>query len=154
MDIKLADKDFVENFTLVEVTDKEADSYIKNTVPSMIEFVKERNGLGLAAPQVGVPKKFFIAKDLESGEFIPYFNAWYVKDGSRIKSEEGCLSYPEEDVQVVKRFKSIKLIYQVYTDKGLRGRIAKVSGEQAIIFQHECDHIKDKNRTIFVKGRK
>ena len=141
VEIKLADKEFVENCSPVEVTTEEAEDLIKDIIPKMEEMIREI-GLGLAGPQIGMAKKFFIAKDVQTEEFHTYFNARYIKDnGSRVRMEEGCLTYPDEGHHVVKRFKAIKMFYQQLEDGKLVDKVKKFKGDQAIIFQHECDHI-------------
>jgi len=151
VEIKLADKEFVEGCSPIEVTLEEANDIIENISPKMEEMIKE-TGLGLAGPQIGMAKKFFIAKDVQTGEFHTYFNARYVKgEGSRVRMEEGCLSYPDEGNHIVKRFKSIKLFYQQFEDGELVDKVKKFKGDQAIIFQHECDHIASPPKTIFTK---
>lgn len=154
MELKLADRNFVEECTPAEVTEEEAKDLIENVVPKMEDMIRE-TGLGLAGPQIGMPKKFFIAKDVQTGKFHTYFNARYIKDnGSRVRMEEGCLSYPTEGNHIVKRFKSIKMFYQQLEDGKLIDKVKKFRGDQAIIFQHECDHIGNgtsKPRTIFTK---
>lgn len=154
MEIKLADKEFVEGCSPVEVTDEEAKDLVDNVVPKMEDMIRD-TGLGLAGPQIGMAKKFFIAKDVQTGEFNSYFNARYIKDnGSRVRMEEGCLSYPDEGTHIAKRFKSIKMFYQQLENGKLVDKVKKFRGDQAIIFQHECDHIgngTNKPKTIFTK---
>jgi len=151
VELKLAEKEFVEKCTPLEVTVEEAKDFVENVIPKMEEMIKEK-GLGIAAPQIGIEKKFFIAKDLKTNKFYPYFNAYYFRgNGSRVKMEEGCLSYPNNGNNIVKRFKSIKMFYQRFENDKLINEVKNIKGDQAIVFQHECDHIADKPKTIFTK---
>lgn len=156
MKIRLADKNFVETCSPTEVTAEEAKELLENIVPQMKNLIKDI-GVGLAGPQIGIAKKFFIAKDINTGEFDTYFNARYVKNNDgRIRQEEGCLTYPEKGERVVKRLKSIKLIYQQLEKGELVDKTKKIKGEQAVIFQHECDHIGNgvnMPKTIFMNRR-
>lgn len=155
MEIKLADSEFVENCEVEPVDIKEAKDLVDNIIPDMIEFIKEKDGLGLAGPQIGMAKQFFVAKNLEDGEFYPYFNARYFKDsGSRVKMAEGCLTYPEKGTNIVKRFKAIKMKYQIYENGQLVDKEKKVKSDQAIVFQHEIDHCSNgtgRPKTIYTK---
>jgi len=101
----------------------------------MIETMKE-GGVGLAAPQVGVAKRFIIVKTKTGPEaFInpKIFSASIRK----INSEEGCLSVPGV-WGIVKRHSKVKV-------KALNRRgekvLIKASGLESIIFQHEIDHL-------------
>lgn len=139
--MKLADKDFVENCVVEDVTDDEAHDIIEEIIPQMREIIDEHEALGLAAPQVGIAKKFFLAKNFETNDYEIYFNAKYFKDGSRVKMQEGCLSYPKEGTSIVKRFKSIKVKYQIFDGLKLVDREKVFKSDQAIVLQHEIDHI-------------
>lgn len=153
--LKLAEIDFVENCETEEVSVDEAKEYIENVVPEMIKILEEKEGLGLAAPQIGIAKKFFVARDMETGEFNTYFNAKYFKDNkTRVQMEESCLSYPDYKPTTVKRFKRIKMIYQVLEDENLVEKQAKFSSPQGVVFQHEIDHCGNstsKPKTIYMK---
>lgn len=153
--MKLAEIDFVENCETEEVSVDEAIEYVENVVPEMIKILEEKDGLGLAAPQIGIAKKFFVARNIETGEFSTYFNAKYFKDNkTRIQMEESCLSYPDYKPTKVKRFKRIKMIYQVLEDGNLVEKQAKFSSPQGVVFQHEIDHCGNstsKPKTIYMK---
>lgn len=140
--MELADKDFVENCVVEEVSNDEAKNIIEEIIPQMREIIDEHDALGLAGPQVGIAKKFFIAKNLETSDYDIYFNAKYFKgNGSRVRMQEGCLSYPEEGTGIVKRFKSIKVKYQIFDGLELVDREKVFKSDQAVVLQHEIDHI-------------
>jgi peptide deformylase len=121
------------------------DAKVERIAASMIALMKEHNGLGLAAPQVGLPFRLFVAnipldpeKPDEPGVFLnPVFRE---EDGSRIEAEEGCLSFPGLYAKV-RRFKSV--IAQAYD---LRGRLLEIrlSNLLARVWQHETDHLDGK----------
>jgi peptide deformylase len=94
-------------------------------IARMFKLMRDNNGIGLAAPQVGIPAKFFITAwgDL-------FFNPRIVQHfHPMIESVEGCLSLPGKQYKV-KRYPQIKLATgEVY------------EGIQAIVIQHEINHL-------------
>ena len=119
-------------------------------IPDMKAILVETQGLGIAAPQVGIKKKFFVSKNPEGG-FDVYFNAFYTQDASPTTVQEGCLTYGKDNKVVVKRYKAIKLIHDAYdpAKKTLTKQFKKVRGTEAIVLQHEADHLV--GVTIFTK---
>ncbi len=113
---------------------------LKKSVPFMKELTDAANGVGLAAPQIGILKNFFIFKtSINHYELV--INPEIIRRSSEtIEVEEGCLSCP--DIQVkMKRNKEIKVSYfnSLWTLK-----TKTLRGSDAIIFQHEFDHLKGK----------
>jgi len=131
------------------VTSSDAKEILEYDVPEMIKIVEEHKGAGLAAPQVGIKKRFFVAKI--QNEWRTFFNPMMVQiDNTKILSKEGCLSYSREKEYVsVKRFKNISLIYEEWNEnsKTLEKKKGVFFGLDAIVIQHEVDHLKGK--TIF-----
>ena len=119
-------------------------------------------GVGLAAPQVGILKRFFLAKPKDktqvfinpeilesSGEEIPSFtNSPKIErkkpKASRKKLLEGCLSIPNIWGNVARK-KEIKLRYQDIEGKV---HIENIKGFLSVIIQHELDHL---NGILFTK---
>jgi peptide deformylase len=110
----------------------------------MIETMREAPGVGLAAPQVGVPLRVIVVEygDDEDETIPPKLYAVVNPEFSRLSSEtvmgtEGCLSVPGV-LGDVERYESL-------TVKGLNRRgqpvTIKPSGWLARIFQHEVDHL-------------
>jgi peptide deformylase len=93
------------------------------------------DGVGLAAPQIGIPKRIIV---LDIGDnFIELINPEIIsQEGSQI-GREGCLSVPDT-VGLVDRAKKIKV-------KGLNRNNETVEFEAedllARVFQHEIDHL-------------
>ncbi|MGC8765820.1 MAG: peptide deformylase [Brevinematia bacterium] len=122
-------------------------SRIDKEVLSIIEDMKEtlaaQKGVGLAAPQVGIPKRIFIV-DLpqeKGSRKIVLLNPkiiFYSKD--KIEEEEGCLSFPEVWGNVTRSSK-IRV-------KGtlLSGKNTVIEAEEmfARVLQHEIDHLDGK----------
>ena len=150
-DVSLVSSEEVEGIKCEEVLPEEVEHIIDAIVPQMKGILKvEEHGIGLAAPQVGIKKKFFIAWDQEAKDWLPYFNAFYVKaSDSRVKMSEGCLSYKSGNSKVIKRYKSIKLIHDEWDGKNLTRKRKTLRGIPAIVMQHECDHLR--GVTIYTK---
>lgn len=105
-------------------------------------------GKGLAAPQVGVNKRFFI---LRFGNRIDVFiNPEIIKAGhEKVAYGEGCLSVPGTYYKVSRPRK----IEVRYFDENMTVRKAKFHDFDAVAFQHELDHlngilISDKGKAV------
>lgn len=113
----------------------------------MIETVKYKNGVGLAAPQVGVSKRLIVVKNPDTDEFIPMINpviTWTSFD--KEYNSEGCLSVLDEKGNPIHgkvfRFTRIKLKFQ-----GLSGEWHEMLIKNHLmsrIIQHEIDHLDGK----------
>ena len=126
---------------IVEIT-----SDIQSLIDDMIETMYAAPGVGLAAPQIGVPLRLFVI-DLSvgraSGDLIVLINPEFVeRDGTQLE-EEGCLSVPGFNASVVRPARVVC--------KGLDrdGREVKTEGTELLAraFQHEMDHL---DGTLFV----
>ena len=118
-------------------------SYI---IRKMFKTLNKSNGIGLAAPQVGINKRFFvintkIIRELPKGERIRdvFLNPVIISySDKKISSPEGCLSIPLLSDVLVDRYEEIKVGYYnqklEYCEKTLKGKLA-------IVFQHEFDHL-------------
>ena len=104
----------------------------------MFELMLEVNGVGLAAPQVGVTARFFVGSPTcDPDDFEIYINPVITDYEGAIQDEEGCLSFPGI-YQKVKRFQDVTV-----EAMGLDGEIFSrtVGGLHARIIQHELDHL-------------
>lgn len=94
------------------------------------------NGIGLAAPQVGISQNFFIM--MAGAAIIICYNPQILSTSSQIEtSDEGCLSF-KGLVLPVKRPESITVRYQ-----NIHGEVVDdtFDGMEARCFQHELDHL-------------
>lgn len=100
----------------------------------MSKLMEERGGIGLAAPQIGIPYKFFIL-GLTPKMIINPTITFYSQE--KIKNVEGCLSFPNLFLSV-ERSSDIEI---TYTD--INGDIVTehMYGTMARCAQHETDHI-------------
>ena len=80
------------------VSVKKIDRAVKKLVADMIDTMVDANGLGIAAPQVGVNARIYIARlnfNTPSEMVVPMLNAEFLEESSEMESrEEGCLSIP------------------------------------------------------------
>ena len=116
-----------------EVT--EVNSHIRMILDDMLETMRAYNGVGIAAPQVGILKRMFIA-DVE-GEIIELINPEILETSGAQEEEEGCLSVPGM-VGAVKRPEYIKM-------RGLNREGKEVvyegTGFLPVVLSHEYDHL-------------
>jgi peptide deformylase len=121
-----------------EVT--EINREVKDLVADMIATLKSANGLGLAAPQVGVPLRIFII-DLSSIDLTEsvkvFINPRIEATSGEVSMEEGCLSFPGI-YQTITRPEKVKV-----KATGLDGKefTLEAAGMLARAIQHENDHL-------------
>jgi len=102
----------------------------------IMKFMYEKNGLGLAANQVGVPYRIFAMRG--APENFVCFNPKIVGSSTdQIVLEEGCLSYPGLLVKI-KRPSMIRVRFN--TPNG-EVETRQFIGMSARVFQHEYDHL-------------
>ena len=96
-------------------------------------------GVGLSANQIGISERVFVMiLHMETEEIITCFNPRIIK---RYKDcgwfEEGCLSYPDEIINVNRPNR----IIVKYEDEDKKEHKIKLDGFAARVFQHEYDHL-------------
>ncbi|HYH02639.1 MAG TPA: peptide deformylase [Bacillota bacterium] len=104
-------------------------------VKNMLETMYEANGVGLAAPQVGVSERLVVI-DVGNGPLV-LINPEIVKQEGQVRDVEGCLSIPGRSEYITRAQKT-----QVkFTD--LNGKTIVMEGEDLLAraFQHEIDHL-------------
>jgi peptide deformylase len=103
----------------------------------MFGFMRESNGMGLAANQVGIDTSLFVT--WVDGKYKAYFNPKLVDWSEELVDfDEGCLSFEGESI-IIKRPSWIKLEWQDH--KGNKSR-AILDGLNARVCLHEYDHLK------------
>jgi peptide deformylase len=126
------------------VTDVTND--VGHIIDDMIDTMYAAPGIGLAAPQIGVPLRIFVV-DLSVGRepdgLIVMVNPSFVEREGMQLEEEGCLSVPDFNATVVRPARAVV--------KGLDRRGTEYqregTGLLARAFQHEMDHL---DGTLFV----
>ncbi|MDD2913433.1 MAG: peptide deformylase [Candidatus Pacebacteria bacterium] len=107
-------------------------------VLAMKEKMAEEEGVGLAAPQVGISKQLIVFIDIESGQIKELINPKIIKYGKeKTIEEEGCLSFPDIFLKI-KRSDYIKI--KGFNLKGEELEI-EATGILSRILQHETDHL-------------
>jgi peptide deformylase len=105
----------------------------------LIKFMYDRNGIGLAANQVGVPYRIFAMRG--SPENFVCFNPKIVQPSeAEVVLEEGCLTYPGLYVKV-KRPQHVRVRFTKPNGEIITKQF---TGMTARIFQHELDHLDGK----------
>ena len=114
---------------------KEIGSSERMVMNAMIETMHQSKGIGLAAPQVGITQRFFVA-DIGEGPMV-IINPEIVKRSGSGLLEEGCLCLPEVTI-IVKRAEEITVNYMDENDQLMT---MTCSGLLARVIQHETDHL-------------
>ena len=115
---------------------KEITPEILNLIKDMAETMYTASGVGLAALQVGVPKRIILVDGEEDG-LIVLINPMIVKSEGEVVAEEGCLSIPGIYSQVKR---ASKVTVKALNENGDPIEITK----EALIaraLQHEIDHL-------------
>lgn len=112
------------------------DDALRNLAWDLGKTMREANGLGLAAPQVGLPYRLFV---MVKGDKVKCFVNPRVVPAAPSKAfvQEGCLSFPGKTARRG-RYGRIRLHYQDLS--GIQQSIA-LAGMEAVCAQHECDHL-------------
>lgn len=113
------------------------DDRIYKLLNNMMETLSQEDGVGLAAPQIGVSKRVIIAYNEESDTIVEVINPEIISNSGEIIDNEGCLSVPGR-VGKVNRAKDIVVKGQNAAGKPVE---FNASGMFARIIQHEIDHL-------------
>jgi peptide deformylase len=120
------------------------DASVRKLAADMMETMFEANGVGLAAPQVGIYKRLIVIhvpagyEDEEDPEIsLQLVNPEILKAGGRELGIEGCLSFPDM-IGEVPRYATVNVRAQDLEGNTLR---IKTRGILARALQHEIDHL-------------
>jgi peptide deformylase len=122
------------------------DDGLRNLVLDMIEALRAANGVGLAAPQIGVSARVVVI-DTEYGEAPPrvLVNPEIISTSDEtVVEDEGCLSLPGISLDVKR---SARVSVKAQNEKGEEYAIDDASGLLAKALQHEIDHL---NGILFI----
>lgn len=139
-EIRLSDDEILRKTSreVEEVTDR-----IRELLDDMVETMHKYNGVGLAAPQVGILKRVIVI-DLYDGEDpLQLVNPKIIKAKGKQEVEEGCLSFPNEYAKVVRP----KEVTVEALDRN--GKKVIITGKELLAqaLAHEIDHL---NGILFV----
>ena len=113
----------------------------RQLMDDMFDTMYDAPGIGLAAIQIGVPKRIIvldISKD-ENKKEPRYFVNPIIKNKNKVKAkyEEGCLSVPDQFAEI-ERPNACEVEYLDYDGKK---QLLKADGLLATCIQHEMDHL-------------
>ena len=119
------------------------DNELKDLIVNMTDTLKQAQGVGLAANQVGVLKRLCIIKTSPDEDYKAYINPEIIKKTGTRFVNEGCLSFPEYN-GIVKR--SISITARYLDETG--GKI-KITADELLsqALEHEIDHL---NGILFI----
>ena len=112
----------------------------RKIMDDMIETMYSANGIGLAAIQIGIPKRIIVIDlKIENKKNPLFFVNPVIKNKDNLKStyEEGCLSVPNQFAEI-DRPKKCDVEYLDYNGEK---KILKAEGLLATCIQHEMDHL-------------
>ncbi len=119
------------------------DERLKQLVEDMLDTMYKYNGVGLAAPQVGVLKRVVVIDiDDDKGPYV-LINPEIIKEKGEQEVEEGCLSFPNKFAKIVRPAEvTVKAL-----DKDGKEYKIKAKDLLAQAISHEVDHL---NGILFV----
>ena len=120
---------------------------IRQIIIEMLQTMYSNDGIGLAAPQVGINKQLLVIdvelKDESKSPLVMINPEVKSSGGDLVNGEEGCLSIPEVFLDVVRPDR----IEVSYRDEDGRPKSLTAEGLLARVIQHEMDHL---NGVLFV----
>ena len=120
------------------------DDSIISTLDQMLECMYKNNGVGLAAPQVGILRRLVVIDCSDNKEIkkpLKLINPEIIKLSKNISEfEEGCLSLPSQYAKIVR---PSEIILKYTNIEGLICE-SQFSGLEATCIQHEIDHLDGK----------
>ena len=136
--------------TAADVT--KIDTKLIKLLKDMAETMYAADGVGLAAPQIGVSKRIVVI-DVGDG-IIEMINPVIVNKEGSVVGGEGCLSVPEYEGEVERAEK----VECEFTDRSGKRYLIETDGLLAIAIQHELDHLDgvlfiDKAQSIMPKKK-
>ena len=119
---------------------KKFDESFKLLTSAMLDMLYEADGVGLAAPQIGVSEKFFVV-DIRDGKKYVFVNPEIVETSIETGPyDEGCLPIPGVYHEVIR---PLAVTIQAKDENG-KPFTLKADGLLARVIQHENDHLHGK----------
>lgn len=117
-----------------------------STMDEMVQMMRAQNGVGLAAPQVGILSRFLVMMDPDSETVYRMINPKIVSyDAETCTMEEGCLSVLGNDgLPIYANVSRPAGVVVEWTDETGAQKMAQMTGLPARIVQHETDHLDGK----------
>lgn len=128
----------IDNPVLRQKTKKvgRVDGSIQKLIDDMLETMRDAQGVGLAAPQVGVPLRLAVVQ-LPEQEPIVLINPEVVKRSGERVAEEGCLSLPGYRGDI-KRSATVTV-----KGRDRQGKLRRIKATELLaqVLEHELDHL-------------
>jgi len=116
---------------------KEITPELRRVIGDMVDTMYEEAGIGLAAPQVGIPLRLMVVSDEEGREAEAVINPVIAEKRGEVTAEEGCLSLPGIFAPVT-RAEWVRVEARDIHDQPLT---IEARGLRARVLQHEMDHL-------------
>ena len=133
MDLVYAPADILKKPTIS--VDDDMDNVVK-LAEQMHTLMVQNHGIGLAAPQVGVDKSFFIIGDKTRYKLAVNPKIIETRE-EKVLMTEGCLSFPGIFLKVLR---PLNVVVEYVNNKGETIN-EKLDGMMSRVFQHEADHL-------------
>lgn len=128
------------NDILLQKCDKVSIDEVAEVVDEMFETMYASRGVGLAAPQIGITKRFFIAncspRKEKSQEFV-FINPEIILTSGKQQGGEGCLSFPGK---WIKKERPAEIVVTAHNLNGEKFKM-KAKGFLARCILHEHEHL-------------
>ncbi|MEA3493005.1 MAG: peptide deformylase [Candidatus Margulisiibacteriota bacterium] len=113
-------------------------AYEEKLFENMLQIMHLSNGIGLAAPQIGISRQLIVA-DIGQG-VVKLANPEILELNGKDKLLEGCLSIPGAEVEIERAY---QIVVRGLNDKG---KLVEISASRLLarVIQHEIDHLKGK----------
>ncbi len=128
-----------------EIIEGEID--VSRLADDMFETMHNADGIGLAAPQIGISKRIFVVDgSMLEDEHMKNFKQVFInpvmeeESGELWDFEEGCLSIPNVRGEVARK----SIIKITYFDESWQKKTEEFDSMRARVVQHEFDHIEGK----------
>ena len=113
------------------------DEKIKTLVDDMLETMYKYNGVGLAAPQVGILKRVVVIDLYDNNGPLVLINPEIIKEKGEQEVDEGCLSFPNQFAKII-RPAEVTVKFQDLDGKEVKLKTKELLA-QAV--SHEVDHL-------------
>ncbi len=116
---------------------EEVNDKIRQILDDMVDTLHKYNGVGLAAPQIGILKRLVVIDLYDEEGPLKLINPVIIKEKGTQEVDEGCLSFPNQYAKIIR---PAEVIVKALNERGEEIKIkAKELLAQAI--SHELDHL-------------
>lgn len=120
---------------------KEFNADVRELAEIMVHTMHRAHGIGLAAPQIGVPFRVIVVEDRTNNRVLRLANPVLREKAGEDAMEEGCLSCPQLQVMVTRAATCTVEAFDIVTEQPI---VIEATDLEAKILQHEMDHLNGK----------